>query len=229
MEKGYVPKNMLSAAAERRILGRYAHASGFQRWHMRGRLRVCPYPDLVPHLTGTGTLLDIGCGFGHLAWFLAEALPGLRYYGTDIDERKISLARGCPNLAGGPEFRTGASADFTDWPAHYGNIVLLDVLYLMPWEMQVALLDWALGRLSPDPGSALVIKSMEFPEGFSGWRAVAQEWVMVKLLGRTRSSGTLLGARDPAVYEAFARERGFQSRLERLGTFNPSYFLSMRR
>lgn len=203
---------------------------------MRGRLRACPYGELVPRLTGRGTLLDIGCGYGHLAWFLAETLPGLRCYGIDIDERKIRLAResarrGEPGIrkARGPEFEAGAPADFPGWPGRFGNIVFLDVLYLMPWEMQVSLLDWALARLAPDPGSVLVIKSMDAPEGLSGWRALAQEWIMVEVLGRTRSSGTLRGAKGPEAYAAFARERGFQSRLDRLGTFNPSYFLTMHR
>jgi hypothetical protein len=60
------------------ILDRYPHGSALQRWHMRGRIRLCPYDALPRHLTGEDSLLDIGCGFGHLAWYLASAKPGLR-------------------------------------------------------------------------------------------------------------------------------------------------------
>lgn len=220
----------MDPALSDRILARYPHASAFQRWHMRGRLGLCPYDALLPHLTGPGTLLDIGCGFGHLAWFLAERRPGLRYLGSDVDGRKIRLALGCPAPASGsrPDFREGDATVITDWPARFGNIVLLDVLYLMPWELQARILDWALGRLDPD-GGALVIKSMDAPEGVSGWRAVAEEWIMVSLLRRTVSSGTLLGARPAADYAAFGEARGFRARIERLATFNPSYLVSLSR
>jgi SAM-dependent methyltransferase len=222
---------------------------------MRGRLHLCPYEALPRHLTGAGSVLDIGCGFGHLAWFLAETRPDLAYFGADVDERKVALAEGSlrasprdPHPSGpdpvdprsgdrpsgdpSPAFRHAevtSAPEAPGWPRRFGNIVLLDVLYLLPWEAQVRLLDWALDRLDPAPGSALVLKSMEQAEGLSGFRAVAEEWVMVHLLRRTRSSGTLLGARPASAYADFARERGWRSEVEDLGTFNPSYLLRVHR
>lgn len=214
------------------ILDRYPHGSAFQRWHMRGRLRLCPYEALPKHLTGGDTVLDIGCGFGHLAWYLAAARPGLRYFGCDIDERKVRLAEGSVRKKGEADFRAGdaaAEATLSGWPRTFGNIVILDVLYLLPWESQARLLDWALGRLSPGTASALVLKSMEAPEGMTGARALAEEWLMVHLLRRTRSSGTLRGARPVSAYADFARARGWTAQVEDLGTWNPSYLVRMRR
>lgn len=217
------------------ILARYPHGSAFQRWHMRGRIRLCPYDALPKHLTGADSVLDIGCGFGHLAWYLAATRPGLRYFGCDIDDRKIRLAEASVQEgrgAGGPAFRAGdpaAEGAPAGWPASFGNIVILDVLYLLPWEAQARLLDWALGRLSPGAGSALVIKSMEAAAGIPGARALAEEWVMVHLLRRTRSSGTIRGARPAAAYAGFARARGWAAEVEDLGTWNPSYLVRMHR
>jgi SAM-dependent methyltransferase len=227
-----------------RILSRYPHASAVQRWHMRGRLRLCPYPALLRHLTGGGSVLDIGCGFGHLAWFLAEARPDLAYFGADVDPAKIALAQGClsgavgpsaPAAAGSPpspSFRLGVVTEpptTAGWPATFGNMALLDVLYLLPWEAQARLLDWALSRLAPAPGSALVIKSMEEARGLPGIRALAEEWAMVHLLRRTRHSGTITGARPASAYAEFARSRGFRSEVEDLDTFNPSYYIRIHR
>lgn len=214
-----------------RILARYPHATAFQRWHMRGRLHLCPYPALLKHITGAGSVLDIGCGFGHLAWFLAERRPDLAYRGSDIDGRKIRLAQGCtaPDMGRPPEFREGDATSFADWPEHFGNILFLDVIYLMPWALQVRILEWAMGRLSPGGESSLIIKSMDAPEGLPGWRAVAEEWIMVSLLKRTLSSGTLRGARSSGDYADFARGLGFRSEVETLPTFNPSYILTIRR
>lgn len=238
---------MLDAASIDRILDRYPHASAFQRWHMHGRLKLCPYEKLDRHLTGGDTLLDIGCGFGHLAWHLAESRPGLRYYGTDIDGRKIALALGSAKAIGAPSaddsrkasgdlaseslpvFRLGDASTLKDLPESFGNIVFLDVLYLLPWEAQKRLMAWALGRLSPGPDSVMVIKTMEQARGFSGFRAVAEEWIMVSLLRRTLSSGALNGARPTSDYLDFARGLGFQGEVEDLGTFNPSTLIRFHR
>lgn len=223
----------MDQARQAAILDHYPHATAFQRWHMRGRLHLCPYDALIPQLTGRDNVLDVGCGFGHLAWFLAGVKPELRYFGVDVDERKIALAAGSVNgSANAPGFRLGDAshpATLQGWPDRFGNIVILDVLYLLPWEAQTALLDWALGRLDPAPGSALVLKSMEQAEGLSGFRALAEEWIMVSLLRRTRSSGTIRGARPAADYAAFARDRGWRSQVTDLGTYNPSYLIRIHR
>lgn len=251
---------MLEASATSRILGRYPHATAFQRWHMRGRLHLCPYDSLLRHLTGSGSLLDVGCGFGHLAWYLEDEKPGLAYFGTDIDPRKIGLAQGSlrnrsewngrsaadagkngaagPTSAVGPaaaaeseppEFLLGDARALPSLPARFGNIVFLDVLYLMPWDLQEEMLAWALSRLAPGPESAVVVKTMEEARGFSGFRAVAEEWIMVRLLRRTASSGTLNGARPASDYADFARTLGYRTEVEKLGTFNPSTLLRFHR
>ncbi len=215
------------------ILAHYRHAGPVQRFHLAGRLSLCPYPALLKHLTGTESLLDIGCGFGHLAWFLDKEKPGLRYYGTDLDEGKIALAQGSlpadPDAGHPPVFLAGDVRGQPGLPARFGTIVLLDVLYLMPWEAQLALLEWCLSRLSDRPGSALVIKAMPPPEGFSGFRAVAQEWLMVRVFRRTRHSGLVNGARPWTDYRDFAAARGLGFEREELPTFNPSMILCLKR
>jgi SAM-dependent methyltransferase len=223
----------------RHVLAHYPHAGPVQRFHLAGRLRLCPYPALLKHLTGTESILDIGCGFGHLAWFLERERPGLRYYGTDLDETKIALAQDSlpgaapsnvnPPAAPQPTFLAGDVRGQPGLPARFGNIVLLDVLYLMPWEAQRALLEWCLSRLSDKPGSALLIKAMPPPEGFSGFRAVAQEWLMVRVIRRTRHSGLVNGARPWTDYRDFAAARGLGFEREELKTFNPSMILGIRR
>lgn len=201
---------------------------------MRGRLRLCPYDALLDHLTGEGEVLDVGCGFGHLAWYLSGIMPQLRYYGTDIDARKIDLALRCPgsaSLTGGelPVFLHGDVRRVVGLPGNFGNILFLDVLYLMNWELQKEMIAWSLDHLAPGRDSVLLIKTMDPPKGFSGLRAVAEEWIMVRLLGRTLSSGTLNGTRSFAEYAALGRERGFQCEVEPLGTFNPSSILRFHR
>ncbi len=225
-----------------RIVARYPRASRFQRWHMRGRLHLCPYDLLLKHLTGPGNLLDVGCGFGHLAWYLRESGSALAYFGTDIDERKIAVATGSlpagpsahaaaadATTGGAPAFRLGDARALSHLPERFGNILFLDVIYLMPWELQTQMLGWAMGRLAEEPGSAILVKTMDEASGFSGFRAVAEEWIMVRLLRRTRDSGALNGMRPFPEYAAFARARGFRCDIEALGTYNPSSVLRFTR
>lgn len=234
-----------------RIVARYPRASAFQRWHLRGRLHLCPYEKLLPHLTGPDAILDVGCGFGHLAWFLREAGSDLAYCGTDIDERKIAVARASVGGPGGreagepvsaerggpgggavraaPRFFLGDVRGVPGLPERFGNILFLDVLYLMPWELQAEMLAWALDRLAPGPESVVLVKTLDEAKGFSGFRAMAEEWMMVRLLKRTRASGALNGMRPFPEYAALARERGFRCAIESLGTYNPSSVLRFTR
>lgn len=226
----------MDRAAREAIVARYPGAGPFQRWHMRGRLELCPYDALLPFFTGRETVLDVGCGFGHLAWHLAGRRPDLRYFGTDIDPRKIALAQASAfapgsGQAGGvrPVFRLGDAREIGDLPKPFGNIVFLDVLYLLPWAAQRDLIRWALESLSPAPGSAVLIKTMDEAKGFAGFRAVAEEWIMVRLLRRTLSSGALNGARPTEDYLAFAAGLGFRGEAHPLGTFNPSTLIRLAR
>lgn len=220
---------MLQAATIDDIISRYPHGSTFQRWHMRGRLQLCPYDALLKHLTGQGNLLDIGCGFGHLAWYLKKARPDLAYLGVDIDERKIALAKGSAHGVGQPEFLTGSVLEMPSLSGPFGNIVLLDVLYLLPWDLQIRLLEWCLDKLAPGPQSVLVIKTMDVAVGWVGFRTLAEEWIMVKLLRRTRSSGALNGAKHSSAYAEEFQKRGYKFEIENLPTWNPSSLFRIHR
>jgi 2-polyprenyl-3-methyl-5-hydroxy-6-metoxy-1,4-benzoquinol methylase len=220
---------MLAEATIDRIVSKYPHGTRFQRWHMRGRLHLCPYDALLKHLTGKGSILDIGCGFGHMAWLMEEMRPDLKYQGVDIDERKIALAQGCPSSPYRPEFLTGNILNMPDIVGPFGNIVILDVIYLLPWEVQVQMIEWCVGKLAPGTESALVIKTMDMAVGWVGWRTVAEEWIMVHLLRRTRSSGTINGIKSFTAYEDLISKLGFKCEIENLPTWNPSSIFRIHR
>ncbi|WP_240646093.1 class I SAM-dependent methyltransferase [Georgenia sp. SYP-B2076] len=49
--------------------------------------------DAVDDPPATGTLVDVGCGWGPVTLALAQASPGARVYGVDVNERALDLTR----------------------------------------------------------------------------------------------------------------------------------------
>ncbi|HLS02814.1 MAG TPA: methyltransferase, partial [Beutenbergiaceae bacterium] len=47
--------------------------------------------DVVPSPPGTGTFLDLGCGWGPLSMALAAASPTARVVGVDVNPRAVEL------------------------------------------------------------------------------------------------------------------------------------------
>lgn len=102
-------------------------------------------------------LLDVGCGIGLLAHTLrARGFEGA-YAGVDVDTGKIESARAScarANLTG-LQFDT---VDLTrDFPAHQGNVALLDIIQFLPPDAQDRVLERAFESLSP--GGILVIRT----------------------------------------------------------------------
>lgn len=183
------------------VLDQYQSLTGLQRLHVAKRMQWCQYDQVAALLPPAGRVLDVGCGHGHFGAYLALHRPELLTYGCDPDERKIAVA-----LASRPAMERGPChffcGDCRAWDEiadeTFDGIVVLDVLYLMPVVQQKDLLRWLAARLVP--GGRLVLKTIDPRRGSSSFMAMAQEFVMVRLLRRTRSSGTFAGGRPPAFY-----------------------------
>ena len=197
---------MLSRADVEAVLREYPNLSPVSGAHLSRRLRRCPYDEVTRHLPPQGTVLDIGCGYGHFGVYLSLHAPQLRYVGCDPDPRKIAVARTArPGAPGGPcRFHLGPCEEVEDMPDSLAGIVILDVLYLMPKERQRAVLAWAAQRLAA--GGALVVKTIDPTKGWRSLMVVAQEWVMVRLLLKTYSSGEFAAALPPAMYVSWLSE-----------------------
>lgn len=61
--------------------------------------------DHVPDPPATGTLLDLGCGWGPITLALADAAPRARVLATDVNERALELTARNAAAAGHPGVR----------------------------------------------------------------------------------------------------------------------------
>ena len=208
----------------RRVVDLYRGCPRSVRWHVRGRLQLCPFDVIAAELPSRGVLLDVGCGYGHFCWYLSFARKDLRVLGSDVDGGKVAVARSikAPPDCAVPEFRLGDTKACEEAGA-FSGIAVLDVLYLLSEEDQYELLAWTAGRL--EKGGVLVVKALDTEAGWRSTRALLQEWLMVHVLRRTSRTASRFGAQSPAAYERALGRLGLEARVKPLDTVNPSVLI----
>ncbi|WP_434348053.1 class I SAM-dependent methyltransferase [Myxococcus virescens] len=181
-----------------------------ERFHVHARAFSAPLLAMAAR-TPVGAVADIGCGHGLLSALLALEDPGRTVHGVDPDSRKVAWARRA--LAGQPNVRVeegtveetlarGASGRFD-------AAVVCDVLYLLPESKWAGFLSTVRGLLKP--GGRLLLKEVEGDGSWKHRKALAQEWVMVSLLGRTKASGGM-ALKPRAEMARYLKDAGFAVR-----------------
>jgi len=152
------------------------------RAHVAVRWATCPFPAVAAQLPPSGRILEVGCGHGLLALYLALCSPGRSVTGIDVDEDKLGAARVAARSAGlDASFDVVAGAALPAGPWH--GIGIVDVLYLLSAADQRSLLRSCAGAL--EPGGVLAVKEMALvPRWKAGWNTL-QETAAVKILGIT--------------------------------------------
>jgi uncharacterized protein (DUF2062 family)/SAM-dependent methyltransferase len=126
------------------LFARCARADrGFVRWKLRlDRI----FGLLAAENLGSGTVVDLGCGYGMALGFAAFGDSSRRLVGCDLDAHRIAIAR---------EALGALSADLSvadvrrlDLPPA-GLILILDVLQYLPADDQQALLQRCCSALAP--------------------------------------------------------------------------------
>jgi len=178
--------------------------------YLRVKFRICPLLRAEAYVPDRGDLVDLGCGNGLFPAILKLGAPARRILGLDLDPRKIAVARQA--LAGVPglDFTLGDVLAFDYPPADI--YTLIDVLYLLPFEAQDAVL--AKCRAALRPGGTLVIKEMDKkPRWKYLWNSV-QETVAVKIIGFTLGRAFHFRGREETL--ARLRTLGFEASAVRL-------------
>lgn len=123
---------------------------GFVRWKLRlDRI----FSLLAAENLGSGTVVDLGCGYGMALAFAAFGDRGRRLVGSDLDAHRIAVAR----QAIGTQNADVSVADIRHFelpPA--GLILILDVLQYLSADEQMALLKRCCAALAP--GGILIFR-----------------------------------------------------------------------
>jgi 16S rRNA (guanine1207-N2)-methyltransferase len=129
----------------------------------------------------TGTLVDVGCGYGPIALALASRSPGARVLAVDVNERARSLCRENAARAGLANVEVAAPDEVPDdlvvdeiWsnpPIRIGKAALHDLL-----------LGW-LVRLNPGGRALLVVQKHLGADSLAAWLR-EQGWRVERLAAR---------------------------------------------
>ncbi len=130
------------------LLKNYYYKGPILEWYCRIKVKLenyyTPIEKLVPR---EGNILDIGCGYGFLAYTLSFTSERRMVRGLDYDEEKIEVAQHNFSKTNRIEFIQGDAIDFPK-NVQYDCILIMDVLHYLVPEKQLALLEKCLEFLS---------------------------------------------------------------------------------
>jgi 2-polyprenyl-3-methyl-5-hydroxy-6-metoxy-1,4-benzoquinol methylase len=194
----------------RAALGLFADAPLPMRLHVRARWRTCPLAEIGARVPASGAVLDIGCGHGLFASYLALDAPDRRVVGVDLDDHKLAdaatIVERVAERGGSLALRVAPGGAVPDGP--WDAITIVDVLYLLPAAAQRDLLERAAAQLAP--GGRLLVKEMApTPAWKAGWNR-AQETLAVKVVGFTASESTGFTFVTPGEMRAWLEAAGLE-------------------
>lgn len=164
-----------------RALARYRKAPIGARLFVHGRAFLSDLAVVERYVPNKGFIVDLGCGHGLFACVLRESSPTRRVLGIDLDPRKIEVARSAIQDTQWLRFEVGDIVQ--DAPPKCDAITIVDVLYLLPFELQERVLRQAATALGE--GAPLIVKAQERRRDPRYALTYAQELITVSL-GFTR-------------------------------------------
>jgi ubiquinone/menaquinone biosynthesis C-methylase UbiE len=157
-----------------------------------------------------GTLLDIGCGPGHLTAAVARRFPRVACFGLDINEHMLALARRRFRAVDGPDFVGG---DVGRLPFASGSVdIIISSLSLHHWKTAGAALT-EIGRVLT-PGGLLVLFDLrrDCPRWLYFVFVVGQALFLPAAIRRTNGAvGSIWASFTAAELANMLREAGFPS------------------
>lgn len=138
------------------------------------RRSLTPAQSIAEKIPGSGSVLDIGCGHGLFSLALACAQAERRILAIDPSSAKLEIAARAGRTVPNAEFRHSSTEDVHD--EKFGVILLIDVLYLLPYEHKLALLRRCRNLLASE--GTLIVKASDTHPSWKCAVTYAQEKFM---------------------------------------------------
>jgi 2-polyprenyl-3-methyl-5-hydroxy-6-metoxy-1,4-benzoquinol methylase len=164
--------------------------------YARLRWRLCPFEEIERYIPKEGTIIDIGCGYGLLANFLALRSSKRDVTGIDLSVGRIRVAQKTTDNRKKIQFKLMDALDLQ--LGKYNAVVMSDFLHHLDYEAQEELLARCYQDLPA--GSFLIIEEVDNRPLWKYWFAIMSD----KILN--------VGER-----QFFRNYREFQKLLQRIG------------
>jgi len=163
------------------------------------------------HLPASGTVLDIGCGFGLFALYFASTLPGVEIRGFDVSPRRVAAARRAARTLGlrNVQFEVADAAGMTRQDS--SAVYMVDLIHHVPPASVPGLLHTIASSLEAD--GRLVIKDIEPAPRYK----LAFTWLLDKLVDYRAP----VHYWTPADVQQMLQSLGFQVNHQRMSDFLP--------
>ena len=209
--------------AAKRALGLWKQSARSARLHTVIRWWTAPFEALETEVPRSGKILEVGCGHGMFATFLALSSEDRTVVGVDIDAQKIELAQeSVRSLRPGEatiSFEHRPSGEILTIEGGWDAIVFADVLYLIAPEDRSRLLSDCIAALAP--GGCLIVKEVNTEPRIKAFVAQFQEFLATNVLRIT--DGDVLNFPSATDIETLISSGGLTTRVGRLdkGYFHP--------
>jgi len=153
--------------------------TGFlSKLYVRLRFIICPFEKVEKYVPKTGTLIDVGCGFGLFAFYLKFTAPARNVIGCDLDSSRIARANAIrkQKKINGIHFFVKDVKNLT-----LGNVravTMVDLLHHVPYPIQKKLIREIAQKLSPR--GKLIIKDLDDKPRWKHYWNFAHDAVMTR-------------------------------------------------
>jgi cyclopropane fatty-acyl-phospholipid synthase-like methyltransferase len=157
--------------------------------------------EIGQYLPETGTILDIGCGFGLFSLYYAQVLPRARLRGFDLDPRRVAIAAAAARRLGleNAAYAVGDARAYRA-DASYAAAYMLDIVHHVQPETVEPLLRELHAAIAP--GGLLVVKDVDTEPAYKRWFTYA--------LDRLMSPGGVIHYWPAADLQAVLQRIGFR-------------------
>lgn len=139
------------------VLDLYREAPLSIRTIVKGRVLLSNLEFVEQHVPESGTIVELGCGHGLFSNLMALRSPAREVIGIDLSPEKIEWARSTVGSRSNIRYLCGDMFETEIPPCD--AIAIVDVLYLMPTDLQRRILRFCRENLKP--GGQLVWKAQE--------------------------------------------------------------------
>ncbi len=149
--------SLLSSRGRQELLRLYAGQGLLTRLYVRLRSLVYAAGEYERHMPERGMIIDAGCGVGLYTNWLSVLYPHAEFFGFDLDEKRIAVARSTVGERKNINFET-LDAVRCELPRCRG-ILMVDFLHHVPRDQQLALLKRAYDAL--EKGGVLYLSEID--------------------------------------------------------------------